>query len=146
MLQMNLTETQKIRLIAMCKVLYPDYYSFSICGSGIAGKETQILYGFSKTAPNFSMSCFEFVMLNLPEKLQKFLIKEGVEQSVYTSKPAFVGNIYGWKEGDRWNPYTEFDFAYPKAMQVGSSTYPKCPVDFLYNKFKKFKSNGKTNN
>jgi hypothetical protein len=77
---------------------------------------------------------FEFVFLHLIGRLQEAL----PDTLVWRDQPPYVGNVFNWKEGNKWTLYTEFMFAYPKACW-GGSVYPNNPIDYLYEQFLKLK-------
>jgi hypothetical protein len=74
-----------------------------------------------------SIHWFEFTITHLIQKIQCNL----PEDLVFRNQPEYVGNVYSWKEGNKWTMYSEFFFLYPKKI------YEKHPIDYLYEEFKK---------
>jgi hypothetical protein len=131
----ELTEEQEDKLIVMCETLFTEYYfefirkelnaNFTVDFLEITLKSE--VDDVTKTVDYIQTPWFEFCILYLVIKLQDNL----PSKLVYRNQPAYVNNIYGWEEGNKWTMYSEFFFHYPKNINI------KHPIDYLYEEFKK---------
>lgn len=133
----EINNKQKENLLEMCKVLFPEYtfitfQNEAIMGAGWGYNFNNICFS-NKSNKIFDIEqnihWFEFVIAYLVQKIQDNL----PEDLVFRNQPEYVGNVYSWKEGNKWTMYSEFFFLYPKKI------YEKHPIDYLYEEFKKFK-------
>lgn len=113
MKSIQLTEEHKVKLLEMCKKLFPEYEEIHIHGSNIYFDITEY------------MNWFEFCMTYLIEKISE-------KSKIWEDIPPYVSNVYGNAEG-KWNVYTKFHFHYPK------NRYQMHIIDYLYEEFKKLK-------
>lgn len=134
MKSIKLTEEHKEKLLEMCKVLFPEYKKIDWYIDGDGNDDYDILI-IKDEMPYILIHWFEFCFMRLIHRLQENL----PDKLVYRKQPPFVGNVFSWKKGNKWTMYSEFMFAYPKAIYGGSS-YPNNPIDYLYKEFKKLKT------
>lgn len=135
MKSIDLTTSQKSKLLEMCKKLFPNdkidsfenntiKFLINYCKKKDCNNDKITYAGWEEV---LKIHWFEFCMTHLIIKLQNSL----PDDVVWREQPQYVSNVFGWKKGSKWTLYSDFFFHYPKQINKIH------PVDYLYKEFKK---------
>ena len=128
MKNIELTENQKVKLLEMCRILFPEYpdLQFGVKEKHNWSKE-YLVFGLTGNEP--IIHWFEFCMTHLIVKLSKEFTKQGLSKADYTDNQ--YPNWFSEKVSYHLNPFRNEEFE-EDILFIH-------PIDYLYEEFKKLK-------
>lgn len=130
MKSIELTEEHKVKLLEMCKILFPEYFYWEldhhIITAHIKGNDDEV---YEDEPYDIAIHWFEFCMTHLIVKLSKEFTKQKLSKADYTDNQ--YPNWFSQKVSYHLNPFRNEEFE-EDILFIH-------PVDYLYEEFLKLK-------